>query len=347
MIFIGDIALPHRGAILVKHLPAFLSGKTWFGNLEGGIVDNSKDKYKKSRGVFNDISAVEELQETFNFTGFALANNHIFDLSDLETITHLNRLSIPFCGIGTNLVEASKPLVIDENDTQIVILNFGWEAIQCVSASKERAGVNPLIKKHVLNSLHDSVLKYPNAKIIPYMHWSYELEAEPQPFERELAKMMIDMGVAGVIGSHPHRLGGFEMYKGRPIVYSLGNWLFKQKYYFDGQLSFPDFCNLELAFEWDLSKDEFRFHFFDYDRAKSELNYKGTENEDSPRMLQHTPFLGLSDKEYRKWYKKNHYHKNKGLPIYYWNDSDFEVKMKNRWNKTRDYLLKLLLNKGK
>lgn len=55
MIFVGDIALPSRNSILIKNLPKKLSQQNWFGNLEGGIVDNSNEKYKKSRGVFNDI----------------------------------------------------------------------------------------------------------------------------------------------------------------------------------------------------------------------------------------------------------------------------------------------------
>lgn len=153
---------------------------------------------------------------------------------------------------------------------------------------------------------------------------------------------MIDMGAAGIIGSHPHRLGGFEIYRGKPIIYSLGNWMFKQNYYFDGKLSFPDFCNLELAFEWDLANDDFKFHFFNYDREKSELKFLRTEGRDSPTMHEHTPFLNLSEKEYRKWYKKNHYHKNKALPIYYWDDSVLNVKIKNKWNRLRDILIKLL-----
>lgn len=348
MIFVGDIALPIRDTIQIKSIPSELFQKNWFGNLEGGIVDNSDEKYIISRGVFNDIGAIKELKSEFSFKGFALANNHIIDLIELEnTIYQLNELSIPYCGIGLSLDEADKPLLIEENGQQIIILNFGWEVIQCELASKTKSGVNPLTKSHVLNSIHNTILNFPNAKIIPYMHWSYELEAEPQPFERELARKMIDSGAAGVIGSHPHRVGGFEMYNGKPIIYSLGNWMFKQNYYFDGKLSFPDFCNLELAFEWDLANDDLKFHFFNYDREKSELKFLRTEGRDSPTMSEHTPFLNLSEKEYRKWYKKNHYHKNKGLPIYYWNDSVFTVKMKNQWNKSRDYLLKLLLNKGK
>jgi len=328
MIFVGDIALPIRDTIQIKSIPSELFQKNWFGNLEGGIVDNSDEIYKISRGVFNDIGAVKDLINVFNFNGFALANNHIFDVADIEdTISHLNDLSIPFCGIGLNLDDTDKPLKFEENGQQIIILNFGWEVIQCELASKSKSGVNPLTKSHVLNSIQNTILNYPNAKIIPYMHWSYELEAEPQPFERELARKMIDSGAAGVIGSHPHRVGGFEIYNGKPIVYSLGNWMFKQNYYFDGKLFFPDFCNLELAFEWDLANDDFKFHFFNYDREKSELMFLRTEGRDSPTMREHTPFLNLSEKEYRKWYKKNHYHKNKGLPIYFWDDSAFTVKI--------------------
>lgn len=113
---------------------------------------------------------------------------------------------------------------------------------------------------------------------------------------------------------------------------------------FVGDIASPFRNATELAFEWNLSEDTFKFHFFQYDRNKSELIYLRTEGMNSPTMLQNTPFLNLSDKEYRIWYKRNHFHKNKGLPIYYWDDSDCTVKMKNQWNKTRDYLLKMLLN---
>lgn len=189
MIFVGDIALPIRDTIQIKSIPSELFQKNWFGNLEGGIVDNSDEIYKISRGVFNDIGAVKDLINVFNFNGFALANNHIFDVADIEdTISHLNDLSIPFCGIGLNLDDTDKPLKFEENGQQIIILNFGWEVIQCELASKSKSGVNPLTKSHVLNSIQNTILNYPNAKIIPYMHWSYELEAEPQPFERELAR---------------------------------------------------------------------------------------------------------------------------------------------------------------
>lgn len=348
MIFVGDIALPYTNAIVLNEFPNKLQQKNWFANLEGSIVDNINNKFQTRRAVFNDRESIKAINDFFHFSGFALANNHIFDVNNFkQTIDFLNDLEIPFCGIGSNIKEARQPLILYENDIQLVILNFGWEVIQCELATKYKQGVNALTKENVLMSIKDTINNYPNAKIIPYMHWCYELEAEPQPFERELAKKMIDLGAAGVIGSHPHRIGGFETYKNKPIVYSLGNWMIKQNYYFNGKLTFPNFCNVELAFEWDLSTNEYLFHFFRYDKEKSTLTYVGTEDENSPTMIKHTPFLNLSNKEYKSWYKKNRYHKNKGLPIYYWEDSPWQVGMKNNWNKTRDRLLKVLLNKGK
>lgn len=347
MIFVGDIALPSENGIEIKGIP-YIAQEKWFGNLEGSLIDNTAGELQNSNGVFNDISAIEELIKNYSFGGFALANNHITDLTDIEsTLAYMEKLNIPYCGHGKNLYDASKPLMIEDNGVQLALLNFGWEVIQCEIASEKSAGVNPLTKKHVLDSIRDAVSQYPDAKVIPFMHWSYELEAEPQPFERELAKKMIDLGAAGVIGSHPHRIGGFEIYKEKPIVYSLGNWLFKQNYYFGGRLSFPDFCNEELAFEWDFKTGQYQFHFFEYDREPSALTYLRTEGKESKTMSSHTPFRDLTNSAYKIWYKQNHYHKRKGLPIYYWEDSQAIIRCKNRWNKTRDKMLKVIFKKGK
>ena len=119
--------------------------------------------------------------------------------------------------------------------------------------------------------------------------------------------------------------------------------MFKQKYYHNGKIAFPDFCNQELAFEWNFKTDEINFHFFEY-KDNSALEYSHTEGLDSSTMERYTPFRNLSNDEYKQWYKKNHYHKRKGLPIYYWEDSEMMILIKNRINKLRDALLLQLLN---
>jgi poly-gamma-glutamate capsule biosynthesis protein CapA/YwtB (metallophosphatase superfamily) len=62
--------------------------------------------------------------------------------------------------------------------------------------------------------------------VIPFMHWGWEYEAAPSPRQRELARRMLDAGADAVVGSHPHVTQTPEYYRGRPVVYSLGNFVF-------------------------------------------------------------------------------------------------------------------------
>ena len=62
--------------------------------------------------------------------------------------------------------------------------------------------------------------------VIPFMHWGWEDEGYPSERQRLLARRMLDEGAAMVVGSHPHVTQGAEIHAGKPIVYSLGNFLF-------------------------------------------------------------------------------------------------------------------------
>lgn len=340
MIFVGDISLPFANAIRVVSLPNELQNKNWFGNLEGALVKGSSQLVKRLI-VFNDEVAIRKLVEEFCFKGFALANNHIFDCGSFEyTSNTLDEIRVPYCGAGRNLGDARKPLVIKDGGKEIAIINFGWEVIQCKSAKATRAGVNPLTPLNILNVLKETRSQYPYIPIVVFLHWNYELEAFPHPRERELARCLIDHGAAGIIGCHSHRIGGFEVYKGRPIVYSLGNWLFKQGFFYNGRISFPPFCRKEVAFEWDLLRGIFKFHFFEYNPENDEVRYVKTEGPDSPTMKSYTPFLRMTNQEYSNWYKEQRYHRNKGLPIYYSWNSPFNIKAKDWYNKIRDIVIR-------
>jgi len=345
MIFVGDIAIPYLDIIILEDFPENLLKKMWFGNLEGTLIKNQVNTEQSDiRAVFNGFMAIKNMTNKFNYIGFALANNHIFDAgSYLETKENLDQLNVKLCGIGNNFTEACKPLVLREYNIEIVIVNLGWEVIQCNITRGNKEGVAPLTKENALQILANVKYEKPNAKIIFFMHWSYELEAHPQPRERELAKFLIDNGADGIIGSHPHRIGEFEIYKGKPIIYSLGNWMFKQNYYFNGKLKFPDFCNKEIAFEWDFKNNIMKIHHFVYEKRNSSLSYVSTDIFDENFVSKNSLIYKLTNQEYKEYYKKNHYHRNKGLPIYYWEDSKFRITMKNNINCIRDFILKITL----
>ena len=63
-------------------------------------------------------------------------------------------------------------------------------------------------------------------KVVVLIHWGIERDEMPQEYQRALARRYIDAGADLVIGSHPHVLQGIEYYKGKPIFYSLGNFVF-------------------------------------------------------------------------------------------------------------------------
>ena len=63
------------------------------------------------------------------------------------------------------------------------------------------------------------------------MHWGVERSTQPEEYQRTLAKQYIDAGADAVIGAHPHVLQGIEYYQGKPVFYSLGNFIFNNGTY--------------------------------------------------------------------------------------------------------------------
>lgn len=62
--------------------------------------------------------------------------------------------------------------------------------------------------------------------ILACCHWGEELEHYPESYQTKLGHKCIDWGADLVVGCHPHVLQGIEMYQGKYIIYSLGNFCF-------------------------------------------------------------------------------------------------------------------------
>ncbi len=94
------------------------------------------------------------------------------------------------------------------------------------------------------------------------MHWGKEMYQYPTPKQQNLAKYIIDLGADGIIGHHSHVMGAYEIYKGKPIIYSLGNFYFQEnnpnKDWFKGVL-----CKINIS---DLS-----INLFPYEQNKKKL----------------------------------------------------------------------------
>ena len=337
MIFTGDIALPSFSIKLPDTLPQSV---TWVGNLEGSVV-NRECENKVTKGVYNDYEAVKELLQHIPFKAFSLANNHLLDFGAVnDSITRLQSLEVPSIGAG-NIREASKSLVVvDDDNLAYRILAFGWKNIQCPQATEKRDGVNPLTKKHVLSTVK-AALKNPEP-VICFMHWDYELEKYPMPMDRCLAHELIDLGVSAIVGCHGHRVQQVEIYKNRPIVYGLGNFLFRQGVYFGGKLKYPALSSEEWAFE--IKRNEcFYIHRFEYDNSKHELKYVEAIELSNQQFYGKAEYNDFSNEEYLDFFKKNRKVK-KLLPVFTHKEKTFSYWSKSEWIKLRGWLLDIAMN---
>jgi hypothetical protein len=79
--------------------------------------------------------------------------------------------------------------------------------------------------EHVCQARMDN----PDALIILCLHWGVEATYAPSVRQQTIAKMLIDCGADVIFGTHPHRIQGVEIYRDRPIFYSLGNFQFDTK----------------------------------------------------------------------------------------------------------------------
>jgi hypothetical protein len=63
-------------------------------------------------------------------------------------------------------------------------------------------------------------------RVVVTFHWGVPYVREPSAEDRAKARFAVNCGADAVIGHHPHIVQPFEIYRGRPIFYSVGNFTF-------------------------------------------------------------------------------------------------------------------------
>lgn len=158
-----------------------------------------------------------------------MANNHILDFGPegiTDSIAALNKAGIKYVGVGENLDEAKNLEIIEVGGRKIGFLGTS----RVYMAADWAAGVN----HPGVFSTYDPALPIEEIKkadelvdyLVVYVHWGVERETTPKDYQRTMGQQYIDAGADAVIGSHPHVLQPLEYYNGKPIMYSLGNFVF-------------------------------------------------------------------------------------------------------------------------
>lgn len=165
------------------------------------------------------------------FTAVSLGNNHAYDFGPeglAGTLAELAAVGVRQVGGGT-LAEARRPLVLEKDGLRVAILAANGFRPEESAATADRPGVAPLAAEAFLADI--AAARREADLVVPFVHWGPECVAQPDEADRRLARRMIDAGAGVVIGGHPHVTQTVDVYRGAPIVYSLGNFVFD---YFPG-----------------------------------------------------------------------------------------------------------------
>jgi poly-gamma-glutamate capsule biosynthesis protein CapA/YwtB (metallophosphatase superfamily) len=162
------------------------------------------------------------------FQGLSVANNHAGDygrVAFLHTMALAEQAGFALVGGGPDLRRAHAPLWIERNGLRIAVLAYNEFKPRSFEAGPDWPGVAWSEDAAVVADIQAARAAGADL-VIPFMHWGWEYEPQPSARQRTLARVMIDAGADVVVGGHPHVTQGAEYYRGKLIVYSLGNFVF-------------------------------------------------------------------------------------------------------------------------
>lgn len=239
LIAVGDIMPSRRVAKKIKEKGLdfpfdkisdyFQSGDIVFGNLESPITKGRV--IRSDEMVFRAEPGIEIALRDAGFNVLSIANNHTPDFRTKgikDTLKYLESAGIAFAGAGMNSAEANKPAIIKRNGLTFALLAYNDSDVvpKFYGASETRAGTALMNIETMAESVRAA--KEKSDFVIVSMHSGYEYKPKPNKRQTEFAHAAIDAGAELVIGHHPHVVQTMEKYKGKYILYSLGNFVFDQ-----------------------------------------------------------------------------------------------------------------------
>ena len=245
--FVGDVSLADNWYIAPKYdsrggINGILGEKILKVMRESNLmvanseftVSNRGEALKGKTYTFRAKPERLKIYEEMGVDLVSLANNHVYDYGKtafLDMLEAFEKYEIPHIGAGRNLDEAEKPYIIELGgyNFAFVAATRAEKNIFTAGATKDSPGVfrcyDPSEMIRVIKELrNDPSIDY----IIPIIHFGRENSHDLEKEQVSSAKAYIDAGADAVIGHHAHTLQGIELYKDRPIVYNLGNFLFNE-----------------------------------------------------------------------------------------------------------------------
>ena len=249
IVFVGDVLLARNVEFLMStkgvnypflHVPELfgLHNSAIIGNFESAILEQHKKTPSFVTTFSVDKNILPEVQKV-GFTHMSLANNHSLDYGS-TTFAH-TRLALEQVGI----TPFGHPAHVD--GVSHVVVRTGATRVGVLAINQ----INSLQSKEEINTGLALLASTTDFQIV-YIHWGDEYMLKHNSTQEVLAKQLIDAGADTIIGHHPHVVQDIDVYKDKPIFYSLGNFIFDQYFSVDvqqGLLLKLSFINSEVQYE--------------------------------------------------------------------------------------------------
>jgi poly-gamma-glutamate synthesis protein (capsule biosynthesis protein) len=257
LVAVGDIHpdRPNPDETFDLARPILRGGDITFGQLEGVCTDRGELMPHLGRSLSLMDPGVCASFKNAGFTVMSCSGNHSMDYTNfLDTNDALKKYGIASVGLGKDIDEARKPVIVDIKGTRV-----GFLAVNAVDnlpnfhAGVGRPGTVPL----KVSTTYEWIDKQPGIPPISYtkanqkdfddlledirklrpqvdvlvwsIHWGLHLmPIVLADYEPIVAHAVIDAGADLILGHHAHLLKGIEIYKGKAIFYSMGNFVFDQ-----------------------------------------------------------------------------------------------------------------------
>ena len=238
IIFTGDILLDrgvrrvinHHG---VDHLfsdgidSVFRSAQIVVGNLECPATKIESPVFKQY--IFRSEPEWLDTLRQHGITHLNLANNHSIDQGReglLDTKRNIKAAGMVPIGAGASMREAAGPVLLASSPRKVWLVPSLRLALENYSYLTDK----PCVSQEPMDSLMQRVFQLRKADstavIIVSLHWGGEHTSKPVPRQRMEAHQLILSGADALICHHTHTLQTIETFRGKPIYYSIGNFIF-------------------------------------------------------------------------------------------------------------------------
>ena len=236
----GDILLDrgvrkHIESTDINHLFApeidsvFHSSDYVIGNLECPATHIKSPAFKKF--VFRAEPEWLQTLREHGFTHLNLANNHSVDQGRKGLVDAFHQIEkygmIPI-GAGENMQQAAQPILIDNSIRPIYIIASQRLPLENFAYLPDLFSISQEPWDSLLNRVKTLRQAQPTSYIIVSLHWGWEHQTTPTITQRQEAHQLIDAGANALVCHHTHTLQTIEEYRGCPIYYSIGNFIFDQ-----------------------------------------------------------------------------------------------------------------------